>query len=296
APNDVVCLDRELAPAAIDEHRELDLARAPVVEQRVEGRTNGATGEQHVIHEHDVAAVDRERDLARADARIRKARRRVVAVERDVDGAHRDLPSFELLQPVGEAAGEWHAAASDADEDQPLRSARPLRELPGHAAQAAFHTVGVQENSHERTAYTTPASTKGAVRALLRPPGPGTRAAPPNPLRGDPRAGRWGVFGPPPFPRGRVFGRRGLEAGARRAGTGAVSPLRLRPGAATARWIRGCGETTPRGKRPGAAREGGVVSGRTPRADRGACPGRSRLGEHRVAVTVRVVREAIRRE
>ncbi len=50
----VVGADRQLAMAAVDEHRELHPLRAPVVEQRVDRRPHGAAREQDVVDEDDV--------------------------------------------------------------------------------------------------------------------------------------------------------------------------------------------------------------------------------------------------
>src|SRR6185295_13774358 len=54
-PHDVR-LDRELAPAAVDQHAEEDAARAAEVGALVERRAHGAPGVEHVIHDHHGAA------------------------------------------------------------------------------------------------------------------------------------------------------------------------------------------------------------------------------------------------
>ena len=55
----VVGVDGQLAVAAVHEHGQLD-ARGPAeVDQLVEGGAHGAAGEEHVVHQHHRAAVDR---------------------------------------------------------------------------------------------------------------------------------------------------------------------------------------------------------------------------------------------
>ena len=54
-------LDRQLAAAAVDQHRELDARRAAEVEQLVDRRADGAAGVEHVVDQHDRRAVDVER-------------------------------------------------------------------------------------------------------------------------------------------------------------------------------------------------------------------------------------------
>src|SRR5260221_12681981 len=56
--------DGQLAPAPLGEDREAHRARAAEVEELVQRRADGAAGVQCVVHEDDLAPVDRERDLA----------------------------------------------------------------------------------------------------------------------------------------------------------------------------------------------------------------------------------------
>src|SRR6478609_4285334 len=58
---DVSGFDRQLAPAAVDQDRELDRLRPPIVEQLVDRRPDRATGIEHVIDQHDAAVTDFER-------------------------------------------------------------------------------------------------------------------------------------------------------------------------------------------------------------------------------------------
>ena len=66
---DEVGLDGQLAPAAVDQHGELDQARPPVVEQHVHGRAHGAAGVEHVVDQHHRAAVDALVELGRRRSR-----------------------------------------------------------------------------------------------------------------------------------------------------------------------------------------------------------------------------------
>src|SRR5205823_2102915 len=76
---DVIGLDRQFAPAAVDQHRELDTCRPPEIEQFVDRSADAATGEQHVIHQHDRRAIDVELELAPARAALQAGARVVVA-------------------------------------------------------------------------------------------------------------------------------------------------------------------------------------------------------------------------
>ena len=95
---DVVGANRQLAMAAIDERDELNRARAAEVDERVERGANRPPRVQHVIHEQNQPAVDRERNLRPADDRLRSdgVPHEVVAVERDVQRAGRHVDAGEL--------------------------------------------------------------------------------------------------------------------------------------------------------------------------------------------------------
>ena len=68
---DVVGADRQLAVAAVGEHRELDPLRAAVVEQRVDRGAHRAAGEEHVVDQDDGAAVEVEVEVRGVDDRLR---------------------------------------------------------------------------------------------------------------------------------------------------------------------------------------------------------------------------------
>src|SRR6267142_6627516 len=109
---DVLRGDRQLSLAAIDQRRELDFPRAPVVEQLVHRCAHGAPRVEDVIDHHDVAAVHVERDLRGFHFAAQAGRVEVVAVERDVQGTH---GRRELQFPV-QALGKPSPPRADADE------------------------------------------------------------------------------------------------------------------------------------------------------------------------------------
>ena len=95
---DVVGPERQLAMAAVGEHGELHAVGAPVVEQRLDRGAHGATGEQHVVDDHDGQAGDVEVDVRGVqDGRI-GAGRHIVPVEADVEVAEAHLGVEQILQ------------------------------------------------------------------------------------------------------------------------------------------------------------------------------------------------------
>ena len=104
--------DRELAAAAVKQHRQFDHAGAAEVEQLVEGGARGTTGEQHVVDQDHVRAIDVEGDLGALRFCMQALAGVVVAVEGDVDCAQR-LGDAELGM---QALGQPQAAGVDADQ------------------------------------------------------------------------------------------------------------------------------------------------------------------------------------
>src|SRR5439155_428912 len=62
---DILCRDRQLPFAAVDQRRQLDFSGAPIVEQLVHRGAHGAPGVQNIVDHDDMPAVDVERDLRR---------------------------------------------------------------------------------------------------------------------------------------------------------------------------------------------------------------------------------------
>src|SRR6266496_1286888 len=124
---DILRRDRQLPFAAIHQRRELDFSGAPIVEQLVHRGAHGAPGVEHVVHHHDVPAVDIERDLRGFHLVVQSGSVEIVAVKRDVQGPQR---RGELQFPV-QALGKPGAAGADADKAGGIgdAGAKPAREL-----------------------------------------------------------------------------------------------------------------------------------------------------------------------
>src|SRR6202035_3031867 len=92
---DVVRTNRQLAVPAVDQAHELDGARPTQVDQRVEGRADGAAGVQDIVDQDDCLVGNVDRD-GRWTERTRRALVHVVAVQRYVELTQRDLGTLEL--------------------------------------------------------------------------------------------------------------------------------------------------------------------------------------------------------
>src|SRR5437762_526959 len=109
---DICCFDRQLAAAAIDQHRELDGFRPSIVEQLVDRGADRTAGVEHIVDQHDAAAGDLEGQRRRRRLGAQSLLRVVVAIERHVDVTYRVL----AIQHLGEALVEPRTAGIDADQ------------------------------------------------------------------------------------------------------------------------------------------------------------------------------------
>ena len=141
---DDVRLDRQLASAAVDQHGQRDARRPAEVGELVERGADRASGVEHVVDDHDVLAVDVDRDLRLPDDRTRSDRLQVVAIERDVERAlwHVGLLAFD--DRGYDLRRELNAAALNADDDEIVRAVVQLDDLVGHAPQRSIERARIE--------------------------------------------------------------------------------------------------------------------------------------------------------
>ena len=144
----VVGADRQLAVAAVAEHRELDPGRPAVVEEGVDRRAHRAAGEEDVVDQHDGAAGEVEVEVGGVHLRLRPgpAVADVVAVEGDVDVAERHLGAGLLADQGVQALGEHRAAGVDPDQGKPLGTGVLLGDLVRDADQRAPQLVALEHD------------------------------------------------------------------------------------------------------------------------------------------------------
>lgn len=121
---DVVRREGKPPAAAIDEDGQLDLGRAPVIEQLVERGLDGAAGEKDVVNQDDGRAMHVARDLRGRKLLWNRMAPDVVAVKGDVDcaDAGRNI-AVECFERSVQAPGELDAAVGDAKEEKGFSSA-----------------------------------------------------------------------------------------------------------------------------------------------------------------------------
>ena len=141
----VVGADGQLAVAAIGEHGELDALGPAVVEQRVDRGAHRAAGVEHVVHEHDGAALEREVDVGGEHNRLAvgPARGDVVPVEGDVEIAERHRCADQLLDALVHARRDDRSPPVDPDDCDPL-AARLLDDLVRDSHEGAANVLAVE--------------------------------------------------------------------------------------------------------------------------------------------------------
>ena len=124
---------------AVDQRDELNRLGPAEIGQRIERGARRPAGIEHVVDEHDGAAVDRERNFGLAHQRRDADGRahQVVAIERDVERADRDLFAGDLAQVGGDALRDRHTAAAHADEREIGKTAIVFEDFVGDSRERA---------------------------------------------------------------------------------------------------------------------------------------------------------------
>src|SRR5688572_18557395 len=143
---DNIGVDGELSAATVDQNGERDARRSAKIRQFIHGRAHRAAGVEHVVHDHDVAAIEAERKAGLSYDGTWPNRLQVIAIQRDVERAPCDASTFAFVDESGYPLGQLDAAALDADKDQVIRSRKKLDHLIGHASQCASHGPRVEHN------------------------------------------------------------------------------------------------------------------------------------------------------
>ena len=137
--------------AAVADDGELDTGRAAVVEEGVDRGADRAAGVEDVVDEDARLPLEREVELRRAHDRLRMERRLtaahldVVAIERDVERAERDLVLGELGDQPAQPVRNGHPARVDADERDRVEVRVRLDDLVGDAMKGAPERFRVQQ-------------------------------------------------------------------------------------------------------------------------------------------------------
>src|ERR1039457_2627386 len=138
-------LDRQFAVSAVDQHQQLHPGRAAVVEQRVQRGADGAAGVQHVVHQDDILTRHGKRNLRRAHHRLDVHRAQIVAIQVDVEDAHRDFPVFQALDLRRKPLRQRNAAAPDANKGELIQIFRLLQDLVSQPYQGPVDLRGAHE-------------------------------------------------------------------------------------------------------------------------------------------------------
>src|ERR1700683_1623763 len=149
-------LDGQLAMAAIDQHQQLYAPRPAMIKERVQGGPYGTAGGENVGDENNIAAGDIEADGPRDDDRANIARRKVVAVEVNIEDAGIDRLLRDASNQMPQANGKRHAATLDADQPQVMGSIIFLNDLVRQPNQRALdfrcrHDAGLLPQSRHCT-------------------------------------------------------------------------------------------------------------------------------------------------
>src|SRR5215831_18982377 len=104
--------------AAVDQHRQLHSSRPAKIDQLIHRGTYRPPGVQHIIDQHDGSSFNVTRQLRTADDRLSAHRRKIVAVQSDIQDADRRSDAFELRDLIGDPVSQRHTTTPNADQNQ----------------------------------------------------------------------------------------------------------------------------------------------------------------------------------
>src|SRR4029077_11333599 len=102
--------------AAIDQHAELDLSGTALLEEGIHGGAHGTSGIEDVIDQHDILAGDGKFRFGFLHYRQGSHSREIVAIQSNIERAHRYLSFFDPPDHLTQTLGEKHSAAADPDQ------------------------------------------------------------------------------------------------------------------------------------------------------------------------------------
>ena len=136
---DVGSFDREFAMTAVDQYRQLHASGTPVVKERVQGRSNGSPGVEHVVTKYDVPSVDIEAEIAGVHYGPRTMGAQVVAVELNVQDPSFNWALDDAAHENCQSLGQWYTAAFDADQGERFTGIGFFDDLVGQPDQGAIN-------------------------------------------------------------------------------------------------------------------------------------------------------------
>ena len=134
---------------------QLNHGRTAHGEQRVDGRAGSAPGIEHIVHDdHALVGHVKGHVCAAEPGHIGNAGQ-IVAVQHDIQFAHRYLAVFNALDVLSNALSQRHAAAADAHQAHILAAIVALNNLMGNARQRAADRRFIHQYSLD-SAHITP--------------------------------------------------------------------------------------------------------------------------------------------
>jgi hypothetical protein len=148
----VVGSNRKLAMTSVRKARELNAGGTAVIEERLDRGPNRAPGVEDVVHEYACHSFEWKVELRGADERLRvlgrlpAAHLDVVAVERDVDCAERELLAREIVDQPAKAVCERDPPRMDADQCNLFQVRITLDDLVRDPGERPLDRLAVEEN------------------------------------------------------------------------------------------------------------------------------------------------------
>jgi hypothetical protein len=130
----IIGSDGEFPVTAIHQYGQLNCTGTAQVDYRVHGRPHRPAGKEDIVDQDDLLSPDREGELSGPDNRLILFGAEVISVQCDVQLPHRHSAAFELLDPLGNPAGQGHTPGANTQQSQIGTTPVFLNNLVGNPA------------------------------------------------------------------------------------------------------------------------------------------------------------------
>lgn len=172
-PN-IIGFDGKLPMAPVNQNAELNRLGSSIIKQCIHGRTNRASGVQHVVHEHDRQVHNRKMNFGPLNYRLGRNSGEVVAVKIDIQIPYRHLYFFEFKDRFRQPVGQRNTAPTDTDKSQVFGSVIAFNNLMRQPIQSPLDLVGRHDLSFFANGHVDWIGTPGEQQVDENPPNTST--------------------------------------------------------------------------------------------------------------------------
>jgi hypothetical protein len=141
--SNVVGLYWKLTVTAIDQYSKFHTTWSAEIDQFIHRRSNGASGVQNIIHQHDCAVGNIRWDIGLIYDGSRTNRRQIISIKGDIELSGWGSNTFKVFDLVRDSFGKRDAAPPNANQQQVRGTNIPLDDFGSQPRQRSVYSGGI---------------------------------------------------------------------------------------------------------------------------------------------------------